>query len=64
MILEQSVTLLAFCCLIAVCSAIHDPLPYTNPVKLSPAEFQKNIQQELCIRKAQLYRECSFRRRV
>ena len=60
MILEQSVTLLAFCCLIAVCSAIHDPLPYTNPVKLNPAEFQKNIQQELCIRKAQLYRECSF----
>ena len=27
---------------------------------MNPAEFQKNIQQELCIRKAQLYRECSF----
>ena len=56
---NNGLDLLAFCYLIAICSAINDPY-YIKQVKLNPAEFQKNIQQELCIGKAQLYRDCSF----
>ena len=43
---NNGLDLLAFCYLIAICSAINDPY-YIKQVKLNPAEFQKNIQQEL-----------------